>query len=200
MNSLKTIAVCAGIFMAHNASAQNVGIGTATPTEKLHVVGGARIENLAGVGYRLVQANATGVLSTILDGSSGQVLTTNGAGVLNFQTPAVAASAWELLGNAGTVNGTNFLGTTDAQDLDIRTNNVIRHRFTQQGQIEFLNTGLSVFIGEGAGASDDLSNNWNVFVGHNAGNANASGWANTANGYTALYSNISGSFNTATGS
>ena len=72
--------------MAHNASAQNVGIGTATPTEKLHVVGGARIEILSGVGYRLVQADATGVLSTILDGSSGQVLTTNGAGSYSFQT------------------------------------------------------------------------------------------------------------------
>ena len=76
---------------------------------------------------------------------------------------------WSLSGNTGTVNGTNFIGTTDAQDLDIRTNNTIRHRFTQQGQLEFLNTGMSVFIGEGAGANDDLSNNRNTFVGRNAG-------------------------------
>jgi hypothetical protein len=185
--------------MAHNASAQNVGIGTATPTEKLHVVGGARIEFLSGVGYRLVQADATGVLSNIADGSSGQMLTTNGSGTYSFQTPAVAASAWELLGNAGTINGTNFLGTTDAQDLDIRTNNVIRHRFTQQGQIEFLNTGYSVFIGEGAGASDSLSNNYNVFVGYQAGNANTTGSYNTANGNGALTTNTTGGYNTANG-
>jgi hypothetical protein len=35
---------------------------------------------------------------------------------------------WALLGNAGTVAGTNFLGTTDAQHLDFRTNNTARMR------------------------------------------------------------------------
>tara|TARA_Y100000589_G_scaffold253671_1_gene242416 strand:- start:19050 stop:20507 length:1458 start_codon:yes stop_codon:yes gene_type:complete len=35
---------------------------------------------------------------------------------------------WSLLGNAGTTAGTNFLGTTDAQALDFRTNNTIRLR------------------------------------------------------------------------
>jgi hypothetical protein len=35
---------------------------------------------------------------------------------------------WSLLGNAGTTAGTNFLGTTDAQALDFRTNNTIRFR------------------------------------------------------------------------
>ena len=35
---------------------------------------------------------------------------------------------WALLGNAGTVAGTNFLGTTDAQHLDFRTNNTTRMR------------------------------------------------------------------------
>ena len=56
--------------------AQNVGIGTNTPTEKLHVQGGARITSLSGLNIRLVQADASGVLSTIADGTAGQVLTT----------------------------------------------------------------------------------------------------------------------------
>jgi len=42
--------------------------------------------------------------------------------------------AWELDGNAGTVPGTNFLGTTDNVHLDIRTNNT--------NKIRILNTGL----------------------------------------------------------
>ena len=177
--------------------AQNVGIGTATPTEKLHVQGGARITSLSGIGNRLVQSNATGVLSNVADGGAGDVLMTDGAGNYTWGSPA--SDAWQLLGNAGTTNGVNFLGTTDAQDLDIRTNNIIRHRFTQQGQIEFLNTGNSVFIGEDAGANDDLSANVNVFIGQQAGNSNTTGASNVAIGYQALQFNTTGGANTVVG-
>jgi len=38
------------------------------------------------------------------------------------------SSGWELSGNAGTTTGTNFLGTTDAVDLAIYTNNTERIR------------------------------------------------------------------------
>jgi hypothetical protein len=41
-----------------------VGIGTTTPTQKLHVVGGALVSSLAGTGSRMVVADATGVLSS----------------------------------------------------------------------------------------------------------------------------------------
>lgn len=45
----------------------------------------------------------------------------------------VASSFWKLTGNAGTTAGTNFVGTTDAQDLVLKTNNVEIARFKQQG-------------------------------------------------------------------
>ncbi len=108
-------------------------------------------------------------------------------------------TGWLTTGNSGTTNGTHFIGTTDTQDLDIRTNNVIRTRITQKGQIEILNTGRSVFIGESAGANDDLSNNENIFVGYNTGMSNVGGSQNTAVGYQSLYSNTSGSSNVADG-
>ncbi|MBC7694530.1 MAG: tail fiber protein, partial [Burkholderiales bacterium] len=44
-----------------------------------------------------------------------------------------AANAWQLLGNAGTTAGTNFLGTTDVQDLVFKTNNVERARILASG-------------------------------------------------------------------
>ena len=72
--------VIAVLFITDAAVAQNVGIGTNAPSEKLHVVGGARITNLSGVGYRLVSSSPTGVLANIADGTAGQVLTTDGAG------------------------------------------------------------------------------------------------------------------------
>ena len=199
MKNTIALAACTALFISGAVNAQNVGIGTATPSEKLHVVGGARITDLSGTGNRLVQSNATGVLSNIADGTSGQVLTTDGAGVLSFQTPAGSSTAWELLGNGGTMNGTNFVGTTDPQSLDFRTDGILRTRITLKGQIETLNTGQSVFLGEGAGAADDLSANGNVFLGYLAGFANTNGSGNIAVGFQSLYDNTTGFYNTAVG-
>ena len=112
--------------------AQNVGIGTAAPSEKLHIVGGARITSLSGVNNRLVQSNPTGVLSNIADGPAGSVLTTNGAGVLTWEP---VAGSWDILGNAGTNPTANFLGTTDNQDLVFRTNNIENVRVNTDGNV-----------------------------------------------------------------
>lgn len=57
---------------------------------------------------------------------------------------------WELDGNAGTdggnttTAGTNFIGTTDAQNLDFRTNNTVRMRVSSLGEffVGTLNTAL----------------------------------------------------------
>lgn len=114
------------------------------------------------------------------------------------ETPNPTPPFWKVNGNSGTTNGTNFVGTTDAQSLDIRTNNVLRVRITQKGQIEVLNTGQSVFVGEGAGANDDLSFNGNVFIGYTAGQVNVTGSNNTGIGAFALNSNLS-TANTAIG-
>lgn len=70
-------------------------------------------------------------------------------------------------------------------------------KFTD-GRIEILNTGGSVFLGEGAGKSDDLSNS-SVFVGKNSGWTNTTGDNNTAIGTQSLELNTSGFQNTALG-
>jgi hypothetical protein len=162
------------------ANSGAVGIGTTDPTQKLDVAGMAQV-----AGFKMPTGAA-----------DGHVLTSNTSGVGTWQA---AASGWNLTGNAGTIAGTNFVGTTDAQAFDIRTNNTLRTRITTKGQIETYNTGNSVFIGEGAGANDDLTTNQNVFVGYRAGFSNTTGYSNTANGRNALYSNTTGYSNTANG-
>lgn len=67
------------------------------------------------------------------------------------------------------------------------------------GRLEFLNSGNSVFIGEGAGANDDLSDNDNVAIGAFALQNNTTGFSNTATGALALQENIAGHSNTALG-
>jgi hypothetical protein len=57
----------------------------------------------------------------------------------------------------------------------------------------------STYLGNGAGVSDDLTNNKNTGLGHQALNANINGEYNAASGHQALFSNISGSYNTANG-
>ncbi|RXR24073.1 tail fiber domain-containing protein [Flavobacterium stagni] len=109
------------------------------------------------------------------------------------------ANDWKLSGNAGTLSGTDFIGTTDAQDLDFRTNNTIKLKLTQQGQLSIQNTGGSVFVGAGSGNVDDLTNNQNTFIGTNSGSLTSTGNLNTAIGHSSLEFNTSGLGNTAIG-
>jgi hypothetical protein len=67
------------------------------------------------------------------------------------------------------------------------------------GHIWQTGTGQSVFLGEGAGTSDDLSDNKNVLVGYQTGNSNTTGAYNTFSGYQAGYNNNTGQQNTFSG-
>ena len=142
-----------------------------------------------------VSSPATGLLIYQTDGSSGFYYYTGTA----WTGLSSQASGWSITGNTGTNNGTNFMGTTDAQDLDIRTNNINRMRVTQTGQLEVLNTGQSVFIGQQAGELDDLTSNYNVFVGYRSGYTSFDGYRNTSLGAQSMYFNTSGYNNSATG-
>jgi hypothetical protein len=193
-------------------SAQNVGIGTSSPNSsaQLHIEASDRgilIPQVSLVevsnGVTPVNIPATGLLVW-----NTNLSVINGAGVGFYYWTGIiweklasggSSDGWLIDGNLGTINGTNFLGTIDNQALDIRTNNVIHTRITTKGQIETLNTGRSVFVGEGAGASDDLGDNRNVFVGYFSGNSTTSGTRNTALGYLSLENNTTGTQNVAIG-
>ncbi len=140
---------------------------------------------------------ATGLMVYVTDDNNYYYY--NGTSWQQLANGGGSGTGWQLTGNTGTTNGTDFIGTTDNQALDIRTNNVIRTRITTKGQIEVLNTGRSVFIGEGAGENDDLSDNENVFIGHQSGNSNTTGYNNIAIGDGALHYNTTGFSNIALG-
>lgn len=88
-------------------SGGNVGIGTSTPSTQLHVVGGARITDLAGPGT--VIADATGLLSIAIGGAI------TGGGMVNYipkWTPTGTS-----LGNSQIVDdGTNVNISGDNSD------------------------------------------------------------------------------------
>jgi hypothetical protein len=80
------------------------------------------------------------------------------------------------------------------RDVSIPDNTIDTKRMLQS------NNGGSIFIGEDAGLNDDLTDNYNVFIGRGSGQRNISGFNNTANGFASLRFNTTGTYNTANGS
>ncbi|MCS6894854.1 MAG: hypothetical protein NZZ60_01740 [Bacteroidia bacterium] len=126
-----------GWFFATTSLLAQVGIGTTTPTHKLDVAGEARIRTLnpRTPPTRLVGADAQGVLGEIRGQNTGDMLQWDA----NLNQWVIAGSgpnnAWLITGNANTNPNTNFLGTTDAAALVIRTNNTERIRVLSTGEV-----------------------------------------------------------------
>ncbi|MBK7034039.1 MAG: hypothetical protein IPH49_12430 [Ignavibacteria bacterium] len=83
-----------------------------------------------GVTGSLLSSSVTGdasTLSWLTPGADNTVLTIVG-GLPQWS----AGNNWLLTGNAGTLDATNFLGTTDAVDLILRSSNEIRVRVNQE--------------------------------------------------------------------
>jgi hypothetical protein len=68
-------------------------------------------------------------------GASGATGPTGATGPQGLQGPPGSQNAWGLTGNSGTNPTTNFIGTTDAQDWVIKTNNTERMRVSSGGNI-----------------------------------------------------------------
>lgn len=136
--------------------AQNVGIGTNTPaaSAKLQIVDanrGVLIPNVSLTnvtnGTTPVAAPATGLLvwntnAAVTGGSGTGYYYWDGAAWVRLATGL--NNDWKLLGNAGTNAATNFLGTTDNQNLVFRTNNIERFRITTLGQLQANQNGSAV--------------------------------------------------------
>ena len=95
---------------------------------------------------------------------------------------------WSLLGNSGTVDGTNFIGTTDNVPLSFRVNNL------SAGRID--NSSRNVSYGYQAGTT---SGTGNTAIGHQVLTVNTFGVYNTACGLQALTTNTTGNYNSAFG-
>ncbi len=107
MKRLSTLLLSLLVFAAtaHSLIAQNVGIGTAAPLERLHVAGNVRVNGLAGVGTRVVGSDLNGTLVNIAPGANGQVL-----------TQTVGGPAWQTGGG-----GANVASVSLAADYTVTT-------------------------------------------------------------------------------
>lgn len=156
----------------------NSGFGTTTPLAKVEINSG--ISNISGLKFsQLTSFSSTGPITN-------KVLTVDPIGnvVLNNNP-----FSWYLAGNAGTIDGIDFIGTTDNAPLNFRVNNL------KAGRID--NVLNNVFLGMNAGASTTGFNN--CFIGTDAGAGNTTGFENAAIGYQTLQNNTIGDGNVAIG-
>lgn len=129
-----------------------VGFGTPLPTASVHINGAGGLRYVTGSEglNKILIGDANGVVSWASQGSF----------------------AWLVNGNSGTTSGTNFLGTTDNQALNFRTNNVVTMRLDSLGSRLFLTGGLNPVL-----SLKQLTTlqEYQIRVGVNTGTSN-SGW------------------------
>ncbi len=192
---------------------QSVGINTNTPDSSaaLDVVSpnnnsGLLIPRMDSFHRNTIPVPAKGLL--VFDTNKNQFYYNGGTPAAPAWTPisnSSSAQGWSLTGNAGTVAGTNFLGTTDLTPLEFRVFN------KQSGYIDTVgNTSFGWLAGKlykgaqntalGAKAlAANLGGVRNTALGYQSLFTNTGGFDNTGIGVGALYSNISGTGNVASG-
>lgn len=141
----------------------------------------------------------------------GKVLTSDADGNATWQ---VAAGGGDTTQIADVDNDTKVSVSSTNNNIDFIQQDTTFWRMNS-ATLEALNTGNSLFIGENAGENDDRTNNANIFIGREVGQAttngatnvgigdqvlkNNTGFANTAMGYLALTTNDTGKSNVALG-
>ena len=147
MKKITLIAFCISTYLI--SFSQNVGINNANltpdPSAGLDVNytdKGVLIPRVALTGTNdvtTVPGAATSLLvyntATVNDVTPGYYYWDGSQWLRLLNTGNAGGMEWLLTGNAGTTAGTNFLGTTDAQDLVFKTNNTEYVRILSTGEV-----------------------------------------------------------------
>jgi hypothetical protein len=145
-----TLLILLGIYQGMNA--QNIGINStgATPDASAMLDIASTTKGLLIPRVALTATNAAGpitspatsllVYNTATAGTSPNNVVPgyyywNGTAWVALLSSSTSNGVWTLSGNAGTTAGTNFIGTTDAVDLVIKTNNTEQARITSDGSL-----------------------------------------------------------------
>jgi hypothetical protein len=145
MNKINLLALTIVTLLSFSSTSAQVGVGTNTPAGALDITSttdGLLIPRVA-LALTNTATVATPTVSEIVyntfTSAAGPNEVTPGYyywdGSLWIRIATGTSSNWSLLGNSGTVAGTNFIGTTDAIDFVTRTNNTEKTRITSAGNM-----------------------------------------------------------------
>ncbi|HYK47519.1 MAG TPA: tail fiber domain-containing protein [Parafilimonas sp.] len=207
-------------------SSGSAGIGTTTPNassalEIKSTTQGLLLSRMTKAQRDAIITPATGLMIYQTNSTPGFYYYSGTAWTAITQKP----KGWSVTGNGGTVAGTNFIGTTDAQPLLFKVYNqrsgLIEHDAatanTSFGYLSLFsntsanNTAFGYYalysnstgqanVANGAYALLFNTSDYNVATGFKALYSNTGGYANTATGFQTLLSNTDGILNTGTGS
>lgn len=131
----------AGLLFA-SASFSQVAISTdgSTPDnsamlEVKSTTKGLLIPSMTAAQRAAIASPATGLLVFQSDETSGFYYNSGTPATPNWVALTTANASWQSGGNAGTSSSSHFLGTTDFQDLVIKSNNTERIRVKQNGTV-----------------------------------------------------------------
>ncbi|MBK8847671.1 MAG: hypothetical protein IPO27_14455 [Bacteroidetes bacterium] len=127
-------------LMSMTAYAQNVGINNSAPHTKSLLDLTSNDKGL--LTPRMTEVQRTSMFAVSDVSAKGMLVyqTDNTQGFYFYDGAAwnfmgSSNSGWSTLGNAGTTSATNFIGTTDAQDFVVKTNNYENMRMTAAGNV-----------------------------------------------------------------
>ncbi|MCH8331332.1 MAG: hypothetical protein IH946_08110 [Bacteroidetes bacterium] len=118
-----------------------------------------------------------------------------------YVSPSWVELVYGNVNNLSDQDGNTKIQVEETGDDDVIRFDIAGTEFFRMnnGRLEVLNTGGSIFIGDSSGANDDLTSNKNIFIGYHAGKNSTTGFNSHAAGYQALYSNTTGASNIAIG-
>jgi len=136
-----------------------------------------------------------------------EVITVGSGLTLSAGTLTAAGTGWALTGNSGTTPGTNFVGTSDNNDVVFKRNGVqsgllnsaLNNTSWGVSALNPATTGTGNVATGVSALTSNTSGTGNVAVGGFSLTGNTTGASNVATGYRALYTNTTGSDNIAIG-
>lgn len=161
------------------------------------------IANNAVTSGKIVNNAVTAAKIDAMGATSGQVLKFDGTNWAPA-TDDSGAAGWELSGNTATA--TDFIGTTNDQDLHFKVNNKKAGLISVSGNTsigyeamqDLTNGGFNSAFGQNALHSTTIGD-YNSAFGQNALYANTTGFSNSAFGSDALTTNTTGQYNSGFG-
>jgi len=137
---LLSVTLIASSFSAVMHAQTGIGTQNPDPSAALEIKSidnnkGLLIPRMTTVQKNAISSPATGLL--VYDTTSNCLAQNNGTPALPnwICLGSSAASGWGLVGNTGTNPATNFLGSADAADVVVRTNNTEKMRITSSGKV-----------------------------------------------------------------
>lgn len=162
------------------------GGGSGSPVDAPYVTLGLS----SGLSNERVLTQGVGI--TIVDGGANGLVTINAT--------SGVGTGWALVGNSGTVAGTNFIGTTDDVDVIFRRNGLIAGKIGEYGVSLGSKTGQSgTNVAIGYRNLENATGNFNVAIGSECLPNVTTASVNTGVGTWTLGSLVSGSSNIAMG-